>query len=271
MSAVFTFSEGKLPLLISIPHDGRELAAGLEARMTTAARALPDTDWHVRQLYAALNHHGANVIAANLSRYVVDLNRAATDTALYEGQVSTGLIPSKTFAGDDIYLPGQSVSPAEREQRVALYWTPYHDKIATTLETLKRRFGYALLWDAHSIASKVPALFPGVLPDLNIGTFDGNACNQTLADAVVEQAKASPYAVVINERFRGGYITRHYGKPSQHVHALQLELSQRNYMDEKNIRYDAGRAANLAATIAKMLAEFVNAAHRLYAGSADPA
>lgn len=271
MTDIFTFSEGKLPLLVSIPHDGRELSAGLEARMSTAARDLPDTDWHVRQLYDFAPTLGASVIAAKLSRYVVDLNRAADDASLYAGQVSTGLIPAKTFAGDDIYRAGQSVLAAEREERVTRYWKPYHDKIAATLAALKRRFGYALLWDAHSIASRVPALFPGTLPDLNIGTFDGNACNPSLAEAVVNLANETPYSVVINDRFRGGYITRHYGNPARHVHALQLELSQRNYMDEKDLRYDAGRASDLAATIAELLAEFVDAAKRLYSEPANPA
>lgn len=271
MTTVFTYGKGDLPLLISIPHDGRELSAGLLSRMTHAGRELADTDWHVKQLYDFATGFGASIIAAQFSRYVVDLNRAADDSALYDGQLSTGLFPSKTFAGEEIYQSIGALSEAERAERVACFWQPYHDKIKAALADIKQRFGYALLWDAHSIASEVPKLFRGVLPDLNIGTYDGASCHTTLANAVVRQAYTSPYSVVSNDRFRGGYITRHYGRPAQHVHAIQLELSQRNYMDEKNMRYDAELAGQLVATIEPMLGAFVSAAKRLYAASGNSA
>lgn len=260
MSGVYDFREGSTALLISIPHDGRLLAPGQAERMTEAGRALPDTDWHVRDLYAFAADIGASVIAAHYSRYVVDLNRPSTDEALYEDQVATGVCPRVTFAGQKIYLDGESPGNAEKTTRIANFWRPYHDKISETLEKLRACFGFALLWDAHSIAREVPLLFQGSLPDLNIGTDDGRSCAQSITAAVASVAKASPYSSVTNGRFRGGYITRHYGVPEARIHAMQLELTQHNYMDEKNLRYDAARASRLVETIKRMLVAFQDAA-----------
>ncbi len=258
MTDVFDFHEGSLPLLISIPHDGRLLAPGQAERMTVVGRALPDTDWHVRELYSFAGELGASEIAANYSRYVVDLNRPSTDDSLYEGQIATGLCPQKTFAGEDIYLEGQAVDEQEQKTRIGEYWQPYHDKIAATLERIRDRFGYALLWDAHSIPAKVPLLFQGVLPDLNIGTNGGLSCAAGIKAAVTAVAADSPYTSVADGRFRGGHITRAHGAPADNVHAMQLELTQRNYMDEENLEYAADRAARLVDTIRSMLQSFMS-------------
>ena len=259
MTDVFAFSDGESPLLVSIPHDGRHLAPGQADRMTQAGRALPDTDWHVRKLYDFANDLGASVIAANYSRYVVALNRGTDDSALYEDQVSTGLFPEKTFAGKDIYNSGETVSSQERQQRVSAYWRPYHERIATTLVKLRQKHGYALLWDAHSIAGEVPKLFKGVLPDLNFGSNDGASCGEGIVTSLMHTANESDYSVVLNERFRGGFITRQYGDPGGGIHAVQLELSQRNYMDEKTLSYQDDRAVELADSIRSMMNAFVQA------------
>jgi N-formylglutamate amidohydrolase len=260
MTDVFSFTRGATPLLISIPHDGRELTPGQAARMTATGRALPDTDWHVRRLYGFVTEMGASVIAANYSRYVVDLNRSADDAALYEGQTSTGLCPEKTFAGDDIYTPGESVSGTELAERVEHYWLPYHDRVQSALDEIRTEFGYALLWDAHSIAAEVPLLFDGVLPDLNVGSNAGRSCRAEFSAAVMQVAAASPFSSVLDGRFRGGYITRHYGDPGSNVHALQLELAQHTYMDENNGNFDADRAHILGRNIREMLAAFTESA-----------
>ena len=262
MTDVFDFLEGSSALLVSIPHDGRELTPGQAERMTDAGRALPDTDWHVRDLYAFAEELEASVIMANYSRYVVDLNRPPSDESLYEDQLATGLCPTRAFAGQDIYLEDESVSPEERESRIRSYWRPYHDKISGTLKQIRDEFGYALLWDAHSIPSEVPLLFDGVLPDLNIGTNNGQSCAVEITAAVSAAAEASPYSSVTNGRFRGGYITRNHGAPRDGVHAVQLELAQQNYMDEKNLGYDACRALGLAGTIKSMLQAYEIAARR---------
>ncbi len=261
MTQVFDFHAGSSPLLVSIPHDGRKLAPGQVQRMTEAGRALPDTDWHVRELYAFAGDLGASVIVADYSRYVVDLNRPSTDESLYENQVATGLCPRKTFAGQDIYLDGQAVDEGEQFARISAYWQPYHDKISATLEQIRDRFGYALLWDAHSIATEVPLLFDGELADLNIGTNGDLSCAPAITAAVAAAADASPYSSVVNGRFRGGHITRSFGAPEDGIHAMQLELTQRNYMDEKSLDYDEDRAAQLVDTIRAMLQAYASAAN----------
>jgi N-formylglutamate amidohydrolase len=260
MTDVFDFRVGSSALLVSIPHDGRQLAPGQAQRMTDVGRALPDTDWHVRDLYSFAKDLAANVISANFSRYVVDLNRPPTDESLYKNQLATGLCPLQTFDGQDIYVDGASISSEEQGKRIALYWQPYHDKIFEALNQIREKFGYALLWDAHSIAGEVPLLFDGVLPDLNIGTNAGSSCGAEITAAVAAVADASPFSSVVNGRFRGGYITRNYGAPANGMHAIQLELIQRNYLDEKNLKYDAGRAVRLIDSIKDMLQAFESAA-----------
>lgn len=259
MSDVFDFHEGSSTLLVSIPHDGRLLAPGQAERMTDVGCALPDTDWHVRELYSFAADMGASIIAANYSRYVVDLNRPSSDEALYENQLATGVCPGQTFGGQDIYLDGESINS---EERILTYWQPYHDKISATLTDIREQSGYALLWDAHSIAREVPSLFDGMLPDLNIGTNGELSCAADMTIAVSAAADASPYSWVANGRFRGGYITRNHGAPADGIHAMQLELTQHNYMDEKDLSYDAGRAGRLVGTIRNLLQAFQNAATR---------
>lgn len=262
MTETFCFEQADSPLVISIPHDGRELAPGMEGRMSDVGRSLPDTDWHVRRLYDFAGQLGASVLAARFSRYVVDLNRPPSDEALYAGQLSTGLCPSATFDGANIYAKGKTCTSRERQRRTRTYWQPYHDMLEGVLTSTRRRFGYALLWDAHSIRSEVPALFRGVLPDLSIGTNDGASCGPRLQRAVYQAANGTDYSVVLNGRFKGGYITRHYGNPRENVHAIQLELAQQTYMDERTLRYDGDAAARLTVVLRAMLGEFVSNARR---------
>ena len=262
MTKTFCFEQADSPLVISIPHDGRELAPGMAGRMSDAGRSLPDTDWHVRRLYEFAGQLGASILAARFSRYVVDLNRPPSDEALYDGQLSTGLCPSATFDGANIYAKGNSCTSRERQQRIRTYWQPYHDMLDRVLTSTRRRFGHALLWDAHSIRSEVPALFRGVLPDLSIGTNDGASCGPRLQRSVYQAANGTDYSVVLNDRFKGGYITRHYGNPRDNVHAIQLELAQHTYMDERTLRYEEDAAARLRGVLRAMLCEFVSSARR---------
>ena len=260
----FEYCAGSTPLLISIPHDGQSLPPEIAARMTERGRELPDTDWHVYRLYEFSKSLGASVIAANYSRYVVDLNRSNTDEALYKGQFVTGLCPLQTFDGQDIYVPGENIGADEKKGRIEKYWQPYHDKIASSLADIKRDFGYALLWDAHSIPSKVPLLFDGKLPELNFGTNEGRSCAKEMIDAVIAETRAhSEFSIVLDGRFKGGYITRHYGVPTNGVHAIQLELAQRCYMLEDSCRFDEGRASKLQSMLSEALQAYLsNAALR---------
>jgi len=256
MSDVFRFVAGDSPLLVSVPHDGRLIPEQQRARMTEAGLAIPDTDWHVAQLYGFAVELGASLLVARYSRYVVDLNRPPDDAAMYEGQVATGLCPRYTFAGEPLYHDDAPVSQAEARERIERYWRPYHERLAAALEAIRDRHGCAFLWDAHSIPSRVPRLFDGELPVLNLGNFDGRSCDPGLARALDGIASASPYESVLNGRFRGGYITRHYGDPANGVQAMQLELAQRAYMDEETREFDAARASRLRETLQALLTAF---------------
>jgi N-formylglutamate deformylase len=259
VSSVFRHHTGELPLLISVPHDGRDIPDDIHGRMTDLGRSIPDTDWDVANLYEFATDLGASIVVANFSRYVIDLNRSAEDSALYPGQVVTGLCPEQTFAGEAIYRSG-GVDENEKADRVDRYWRPYHEHIRATLASLRDKHGYALLWDAHSIPSVVPRLFDGELPELNLGSNGGASCGKSIQDAVTAEALSSSFDTVLNGRFKGGYITRHYGDPDNDVHALQLEIAQRAYMTENTTSLDAKKAAVLRNTLRKILNTFLGAA-----------
>ncbi len=260
MVQIFDHVAGSGPLLVSIPHAGTKLPAALSAGLTLQGRALPDTDWYVDELYQfAVDWSEVSVLRANYSRYVVDLNRPADDTELYPGRVKTGLFPLATFAGDPIYQPGAEPDRAERQDRLLRYWQPYHDALANALDQLRERHGFALLWDAHSIASEVPALFEGRLPDFNFGTANGDACAPELLNAVVRSARQQGLKVVCNERFQGGHITRHFGCPARGCHAIQLELSQRCYLNESTRQVNTTAFPAAVTSIRKLLISLLEA------------
>lgn len=230
---IFRFREGKTPLLVSVPHCGTYVPDPIAGRLSPAARALPDTDWHVDRLYDFAAGLGSAVISATHSRYVIDLNRPPDDKPLYPGADSTGLCPLTTFADEAIYTDGGAPDGAEVEERVAAYWRPYHDKLSKTLGELRERHGIALLFEAHSIRSEVPRFFAGRLPDFNLGTGDGTTADDALVGRLVAVCEAAPgFSHVLNGRFKGGHITRAYGRPGDGVHAVQLELSEITYMNE---------------------------------------
>jgi N-formylglutamate amidohydrolase len=235
---------GSAPLLVSVPHAGLMLPSALAERMTANGRSLPDTDWYVDRLYAFAKDLGASMLTAGHSRYVVDLNRPPDDAPLYAA-ATTGLIPTLTFAGDAIYRDGLEPDAAERSGRVARYWAPYHEKLATELNAIRERHGHVVLLDAHSIAGEVPRLFEGELPALNLGSDNGVSADPGLIDAVFDLLAETDYSSVRDGRFRGGYITRHYGRPTSGMHALQLEISQRSYMCERPAEWDGARAERL--------------------------
>lgn len=228
---LFKFRRGTTPLLVSMPHTGTFLPDWLEPRLTRAAKALPDTDWHLEQLYNFVDELGASVLVATHSRYVVDVNRPPDNANLYPGQDTTGIVPVDTFHKAPLYLPGFAPSEAEVRSRIEQYWKPYHAKLSEELKRLKSEHGRALLWDAHSILSELPRFFQGRLPDFNLGTADGKSCGKGLGEALL--SRISGYTKVLNGRFKGGYITRTYGDPGNGVHAVQLELSEAVYTEEQ--------------------------------------
>jgi len=232
MNELFALQRGDAPLMISIPHLGTHIPDSLRERYTDVALTVADTDWHLDRLYAFARSLGATVLGARVSRYVIDLNRPPNDESLYPGQTTTSLCPTETFRGAPLYRDGLAPGPAERERRVAAYWQPYHDTLRAELQRLRARHRNVLLWDAHSIASVLPRLFDGKLPDLNIGTQDGRTAAPGVQQAVQRAAAAGPFTWIANGRFKGGFITRHFGAPRDGVHAVQLEMCQSTYMSE---------------------------------------
>lgn len=232
----YHFQAGNSPLLISMPHVGTLIPDGIKVKMSNPGLQVPDTDWHLPRLYDMTAALGISVLSARHSRYVIDLNRAPDDSSLYPGLSTTSLCPVDTFASDPIYLDGMAPEQEEIEHRVIQYWQPYHQKLLQELERLRNLHGIAILWDAHSIASQVPRFFTGRLPDLNFGTADGKSCDPSLQNALLTTLHNSgcgaDYSYVFNGRFKGGFITRHYGKPENATHAIQLEMSQIIYMNE---------------------------------------
>jgi N-formylglutamate deformylase len=250
----FELSVGSSPLLVSIPHGGTYIPDDVKSTMTEQALGLPDTDWHVPKLYGFVRQRDVSVLEANYSRYYIDVNRSSKGESLYPGKSETELCPSKTFGDDDIYTGGMSPTDAEVRRRSALVWRPYHEALHRELGRIKSEFGYALLWDAHSIRSRVPRFFDGQLPDFNLGTGDGSSCPPELAQQLLALVSAhAEYSAVLNGRFKGGYITRQYGAPANDFVALQLELSQITYMDEDTFDYDPGLSAAVIPIISELL------------------
>jgi len=251
----FTFHRGTRPLLVSMPHIGTHVPASVSAQLTPQARELHDTDWHLARLYDFAVGMGASVLQATHSRYVIDLNRPPDGASLYPGQNVTGLCPTDTFDSAPLYTDDCGPSEAEVAERREAIWQPYHTQLASELARLRATHGVALLWDAHSIRSVVPRFFEGRLPDLNLGTADGASCAPSLADQLLAIAQATPgYTAVLNGRFKGGHITRHYGNPAHNVHAVQLELAQCTYMQETMpFAYLPAQAQGVQPTLRAML------------------
>ena len=231
--APFVFHQGTQPLLVSMPHAGTYVPPALAVRFTEEARQVPDTDWHMERLYAFAKDMGASILAATHSRYVVDLNRPPDGASLYPGQNVTGLCPVDTFDDTPIYTRGDVPDGAEIAARRDAVWAPYHAQLRAELDRIRAQHGVAVLWDAHSIRSVLPRFFEGKLPDLNLGTADGASCSPALAQELLAIARSAPgYTGVLNGRFKGGHITRHYGQPERDIHAVQLEMTQCSYMQE---------------------------------------
>lgn len=257
MSESFRLERGEGPLIVSLPHAGSTIPEAAARQMLPIALESADTDWHVERLYAFARDLDATVIEARYSRYLVDLNRAPDSSALYPGANNTELCPTSTFDEEPLYGEGEAPSEAEIARRRSAYWQPYHDCLAEELVRLRARHDAVLLWEGHSIRSRVPRFFEGRLPDLNFGTADSVSAAPALLQALLDRAQAEgSFTSVANARFKGGYITRTFGAPGEGVHAVQLELAQAAYMDESPpFAYDAGRAAPMQALLRDLLME----------------
>ena len=229
----FSLHQGSVALLVSIPHMGTEIPQDLRPDYVPRALEVEDTDWHLDRLYAFAGELGASVLVPPFSRYVIDLNRPPENAPMYPGANNTELVPTRFFTGDPLYREGRVPDEREVERRRDGYWRPYHDALATELARIVAKHGHAILWDGHSIQAEAPWLFEGRLPDLNLGTAGGASCAPALRDSLMAVLAAqSSFSHVTDGRFKGGYITRRYGRPQEGVHAIQLEMGLATYMDE---------------------------------------
>jgi N-formylglutamate deformylase len=250
------------PLIVSFPHTGTEIPPDIEARCVSPWLARKDADWWIDRLYDFVRELGATTIHTAISRTVIDVNRDPSGVSLYPGQNTTELVPSTTFDGEALWLPGMAPDGAEISRRIAAYFDPYHAALADEIARLRGRHARVALYDCHSIRSIIPRLFPGELPVMNVGTNAGASCDMDLAEPIAAIASASRFSAVINGRFKGGYITRQYGTPERGVHAVQMELACRGYMrepvgpvDESNwpVPFDPAYAADIRATLRAIL------------------
>lgn len=252
-------TEGDGPVILGLPHTGTWLPDPLRAALNVRGRTLGDTDWHVERLYAGLLP-GITTVRATFHRYVIDANRPPDGASLYPGQATTDLIPLTDFDGHPIW----DVPPTETGARLAAFHVPYHAALHAQMERVRARHGVAILYDAHSIRSRIPNLFPGTLPDLNIGTNRGTSCAPILERTVAEIcAKIEDYSHILNGRFQGGWTTRHYGRPAQGWHAVQMELAQATHIDEATFDYDPDKAARLRPILSRILHALADLAPQL--------
>jgi N-formylglutamate deformylase len=230
----YTLHRGRAPLLVSLPHVGTRIPDDQRPRYVERALAVEDTDWHLERLYGFVRELGASLLVPSMSRYLIDLNRPPEDAPMYPGVNNTELCPTRFFTGEPLYREGQEPDAGEIARRRDTYWRPYHDALAAELARLRSEHGHVVLFDGHSIQSRLPWLFEGRLPDLNLGSAGGASCAPSLRDALAAVLDAQDgFTHVVDGRFKGGYITRHYGRPGERVHAVQLEMCWRCYMAER--------------------------------------
>lgn len=260
-SAWLHVHQGDAPLIVAFPHTGTDLADVADA-FASPWRARHDTDWYVDRLYDVAASLGATTVRTAISRSVVDVNRDPSGTSLYPGQETTELVPTTTFDGDPLYADPPAADEVKR--RCATYFQPYHDGLAAEIARLQQRHDRVVLFDAHSIRSRIPRLFDGTLPQFNVGTNGGETCDSALTKAVLGAIAGQPAgdgSVVLNGRFKGGWTTRHYCRPGYGVHAIQLELAIRGYLPEPDAldeanwppAYDPAYAAPMAQTLDAVL------------------
>lgn len=261
---IVTVLEGASPLVLAQPHSGTHIPAAIFERLNERGRAMADTDWHVDRLYDGLMPD-ASVVRANFHRYVIDANRPPDGASLYPGQNTTGLCPLTDFDGAPIYRDGAAPDAREIEQRRLDWHAPYHAALKSAIARAKLKFGYAVLYDCHSIRSAIPYLFDGDLPTFNIGTNNGATCTRAIesaaGEACAEASREGGYSFILNGRFKGGWTTRHYGRPNEAEYAIQMELAQRAYMTEAPPwDFDEAKAERLRAHLARILHAIVDAA-----------
>ncbi|GJL92915.1 N-formylglutamate deformylase [Hyphococcus sp.] len=247
-----TVITGEGPVILGQPHSGIFVPDAIASRLNDRGRALADTDWHVDRLYDGLLP-GASIVRANFHRYVIDANRDPSGASLYPGQNTTGLTPLTDFDGETIWNDAPDAQEVERRRME--FHAAYHLSLAAEIDRAREAHGAAVLYDCHSIRSRIPFLFDGTLPDLNIGTNNGATCAPALEAAVADACAESEFTYVVNGRFRGGWTTRHYGTPDTGVHAIQMEIAQSAYLETEDapFTYSESKAAKLRGVLKTIL------------------
>lgn len=260
-------TRGEGPLLVSIPHAGTDIPPDIEERMVSPWLSRLDTDFYVDKLYAFVEAMGASIVRTPISRTVIDMNRDPSGDSLYPGMATTGLCPDITFNGEPLYRKGQEPDAADIEHRRRTYFQPYHEALDEEIARLRQRYDHVLVLEAHSIASVVPRLFDGELPNVNIGTAGGASCAPVFPQILAERCRSSAFSHVENGRFKGGWTTRRLGRPEEGIHAIQIELAMRGYLDEPAPphhpanwppAYDPARAAPLQALLKEVLSAWLD-------------
>ncbi|MBX3580474.1 MAG: N-formylglutamate deformylase [Rhizobiaceae bacterium] len=250
------FSPGTSPVILAFPHTGTLVPDDIADRLNGEGKKLRDTDWHIHLLYGGLLPN-ATTVRATFHRYCIDANRDPTGASLYPGQNTTSLVPLTDFDNQPIWKDGRQPTEAETSERIAFYHRPYHAALEAEIARVKALHGIAVVYDCHSIRSRCPFLFDGVLPDFNIGTDNGRTCAPEIQRAVVDIcSNAQGYSSVLNGRFRGGWTTRHYGRPETGVHAIQMELAQISHLqsEEAPFELDQAKSRRLSKILAGVLA-----------------
>lgn len=257
--------QGASPVILGLPHTGTHVPDAIGARLNDQGLLLTDTDWHVHRLYDGLLD-GATTVRATFHRYVIDANRDPSGASLYPGQNTTGLVPLTDFDNRPIWRPGAEPATDDIAARLASFHAPYHAALAAEIARIRALHGVAILYDCHSIRSRCPFLFEGRLPDFNIGTDNGSTCAPEVEAAAAQIcAAAEGYTSVVNGRFRGGWTTRHYGRPEAGVHAIQMELAQSTHLAAETLpfAYDGAGALRLRRHLRAILARLAEIAPSL--------
>ncbi len=267
MSAVFELKQGTSPVILAFPHTGTEVPVDLWERLNDNGRKLADTDWHIHRLYDGLLPD-ATTVRATFHRYVIDANRDPEGVSLYPGQNTTGLVPETDFDGLAIWKEGEAPDQRDIAARLSAFHAPYHAALAAEIERVRNIHGVAVLYDCHSIRSHIPFLFEGKLPDFNIGSNSGASCAVEFERVTAEVAGyAAGYTSIVNGRFKGGWTTRHYGRPAKGIHAIQMELAQSTHLASEDVpfAYDDEKAGKLRVHLKAILARIDAVAHELKA------
>lgn len=235
-----TVRRGRVPLLLCMPHTGTSIPPAIETRLASPWLARKDTDWWIERLYEFAADLDASIVRTGVSRTVIDPNRDPSGASLYPGQATTELCPTTTFDGEPLYRAERAPAAEEIAARRREYFEPYHHAIQEEIDRLRRLHPALVLYDCHSIRSAVARLFAGTLPHFNIGSFSGASCAASLTQRIERLCDGTGFSRVTNGRFKGGYTTRHYGRPQHGVHAVQMELACRGYLREPEGTVDEG-------------------------------